>query len=68
MPPVRITKVIPIATMPTTTDWSSRFRRLLPVRKYGDSSDSATAITTASPSMRVSRRVRLRLRSVAAAI
>ena len=28
MPPVRITKVMPIATMPTTTDWSRRLKIL----------------------------------------
>ena len=52
MPPVRMTKVIPIDTMPVTTDWSSRFKRLLVLRKCGESSDSAIAMTIASASMR----------------
>ncbi len=54
MPPVRMTKVMPIDTMPVTTDWSSRLSRLLVRRKYGESSDSATAMTIASASMRSS--------------
>ena len=33
MPPVRMTKVMPMATMPMTTDWSSRLYRLFAVRK-----------------------------------
>ena len=54
MPPVRITNVMPIETMPVTTDWSSRLSRLLVLRKYGDANDSATAMTSASASIRSS--------------
>jgi hypothetical protein len=33
MPPVRITKVMPTATIPTTTDWSRMLKMLDRVRK-----------------------------------
>ena len=66
MPPVRITKVMPIATMPSTTDWSSRLSRLLVLRKYGESSDSATAMTIASASMRNSSGADWRLKRATA--
>src|SRR5260221_912685 len=56
IPPIRITNVIPIATMPTTTDWSRTFSRLLDVRKWGDKMESATPRARASASIRISRR------------
>ncbi len=62
MPPVRMTKVMPIDTMPVTTDWSSRLSRLLVLRKCGESSDSATAMTIASASMRNSSGAERRLK------
>jgi hypothetical protein len=42
--------------MPITTDWSRMLKMLFCVRKYGDMNDSATAMTSASPSMRTSSR------------
>ncbi len=55
MPPVRITKVMPTATMPITTDWSRILKMFDLVRKNGDRNESATAITMASTIIRISR-------------
>src|ERR1700674_5710474 len=56
IPPINITNVIPIATMPTTTDWSRTFQRLLEVRKCGERMERAAPRINASPSIRISSR------------
>ena len=57
-PPIRMTKVMPPDAMPTDANWSGK---LLVLRKYGDSTDTATEMTIASPIIRNSNDAERRL-------